>query len=143
MVDIVDKVTRSRMMAGIKGKDTGPEILLRKALYAKGFRYRLGGCGLPGKPDMVFPALKYVVFVHGCFWHIHDCAFFKWPSTNSIFWRQKLQNNKARDARVVEQLKILGWNIIIVWECELRKTKFCDPRIAIERVAVTLRGGAS
>ena len=140
MIDIVDRTTRSRMMAGIKGKDTQPEILLRKELHARGFRYRLGGCNLPGRPDLVFPALKAVVFVHGCFWHVHDCNYFKWPKSNVEFWRNKLLKNKVRDDCVVNQLKELGWNVITIWECELRRAGSCDPLIAIERIAASLRG---
>lgn len=122
-------------MAGIKGKDTKPEIFLRKALHAQGFRYRLGGSGLPGKPDLVFPSRKTVVLVHGCFWHCHDCKFFKWPSSNPQFWKDKLQGNSARDARKKMELKKLGWRVLTVWECELRQTGYKLPNKAINRVA--------
>lgn len=122
-------------MAGIRGKDTKPEVFLRKALHRLGFRYRLGGRGLPGKPDLVFPSLNTVVFVHGCFWHCHECRYFKWPGTNQQFWREKLQGNRARDLRVKKQIQKLGWRILTVWECELRKTGYALPNAAISRVA--------
>lgn len=123
------------MMAGIKNKDTIPELFLRKALHACGFRYRLGGCGLPGKPDLVFPSRKTVVLIHGCFWHRHDCRYFKWPGSNMQFWQQKLDSNVARDHRVKQQLKKLGWRVLTVWECELRKTRYSLPNAAVNRVS--------
>jgi len=123
------------MMSGIKGKDTKPEIFLRKALHAKGFRYRLGGSGLPGKPDLVFPSRQTVVLVHGCFWHCHDCKYFKWPSTNQNFWQQKLEGNTVRDKRVKKELKRLGWEVITIWECELRETGYKLPNPAVNRVS--------
>lgn len=138
MTDVVDAATRSRMMAGIQGKDTKPEIFLRKALHAMGYRYRLGGCGLPGKPDLVFPSRRAVVFVHGCFWHRHDCKYFKWPSTNKDFWETKLNANTARDSRTVSQLKNSGWTVLVVWECELRETGYTLPNLAVTRTASQL-----
>ncbi|WP_431099172.1 very short patch repair endonuclease [Polaromonas aquatica] len=135
MADVVDTATRSRMMSGIKGKDTKPEVFLRKELHARGFRYRLGGCGLPGKPDLTFPARRIVIFVHGCFWHCHDCKYFKWPGSNQEFWQQKLQGNSARDKRVKQLLQKLGWRVLTVWECELRKTGYMLPNAAVDRVS--------
>lgn len=138
MTDTVDAATRSRMMAGIKGKDTKPEIFLRKALHAQGLRYRLGGCGLPGKPDLVFPSRRTVVFVHGCFWHRHECKYFKWPSSNVDFWKAKLDGNHARDQRVEGNLIKLGWRVIKVWDCDLQKTNYKLPNTAVSRTAKLL-----
>lgn len=123
------------MMAGIKGKDTKPELFLRRALHAQGFRYRLGGCGLSGKPDLVFASRQTVVFVHGCFWHQHGCEYFKWPGSNKAFWRAKLDGNLARDQRVKKELIKLGWRVLTVWECELRKTRYTLPNSAVNRVS--------
>lgn len=122
-------------MAGIKGKNTTPELFLRQALHAQGFRYRLGGCGLPGKPDLVFPGRRVVIFVHGCFWHRHDCKYFKWPGTNTQFWRDKLDGNAERDLRVKCELKKLGWKVLTVWECEIRETRYQLPNPAVSRLS--------
>ena len=138
MADVVDKATRSRMMAGIRPGDTRPELFLRKSLHGMGFRYRLGGRGLPGKPDLVFPSRGVAVFVHGCFWHKHNCAYFKWPTNNAAFWRQKLEANAARDASVSRMIRKAGWASLVVWECELRLTKFRLPNRAVSRVARAL-----
>ena len=134
MTDVVDAATRSRMMAGIKGKDTTPELFLRRALHAQGFRYRLGGCGLPGKPDLVFSGRRVVVFVHGCFWHRHECKYFKWPGSNKHFWRTKLDGNSVRDKNVKAKLTQMGWKVLTVWECELRKTRYTLPNSAINQL---------
>ncbi len=130
MADVVDNATRSRMMSGIRGKNTKPEILLRKGLFAKGFRFRLHDRRLPGKPDIVFPRFKAVILAHGCFWHGHDCPLFKWPSSNVRFWRKKIERNREVDRTVREALTALGWRILIVWECALK----CPGRLPIERV---------
>ena len=121
VADIVDKQTRSRMMRGIRGKDTKPETALRRALHAKGLRFRLHTARLPGKPDIVFPKFNAVVFVHGCFWHRHDsCRFATTPKTRTEFWKQKFDANVARDSRNQDQLVEMGWRVAIVWECGLR-----------------------
>ena len=135
VTDVVDAATRSRMMAGIKGKHTKPEIFLRKALHAQGLRYRLGGGGLPGRPDLVFPSRKTVVFVHGCFWHRHECKYFKWPRSNQEFWKNKLEVNAARDKHVKCELMKLGWRVLTVWECDLRKTNYLLPNGTVNRIA--------
>jgi DNA mismatch endonuclease, patch repair protein len=119
LADIVDKATRSRMMAGIKSKNTKPEIIVRKALHAAGFRFRLHDKKLPGKPDIVLPKYKAVVFVHGCFWHGHNCAKFRMPKSNKKFWREKLIANAKRDAWSCKQLKSQKWRVLKVWECQL------------------------
>lgn len=120
MADVVDKETRSRMMSGIRGKNTKPEILIRKELFSKGFRYRLHAKNLPGKPDLVFPKYKAVIFIHGCFWHGHNCHLFKWPKTNRGFWENKISGNIKRDRRVKRILKKLDWRIFTVWECAVK-----------------------
>jgi len=122
MADIVDSATRSRMMSGIRDKNTGPEIAFRKALHARGYRYRIHVKNLPGKPDLVLPRFRAVVFVHGCFWHGHvGCPFFRIPSTRITFWTDKLGKNRGRDAEVCDSLLQAGWRVLIVWECAVRK----------------------
>lgn len=107
-------------MSRIRSKDTVPELALRKILHRFGLRYRLGGAGLPGKPDLVFPRYRSVVFVHGCFWHRHKgCKIASVPKSNVGFWTAKFEKNVARDARVAQELAALGWRVFIVWECEL------------------------
>ncbi|MEP4151084.1 MAG: very short patch repair endonuclease [Lentilitoribacter sp.] len=120
MADIVSPKKRSSMMAGIGSKNTKPEIKLRKALHGAGFRYRLHIKSLPGKPDLVFPKYKAVIFVNGCFWHGHDCRLFKWPKTRSNFWRHKIEGNIARDKRTREELLAIGWRVMTIWECTLK-----------------------
>lgn len=120
MTDIVDRATRSRMMSGICGNNTRIEVAVRKALFARGFRYLLNDRRLPGKPDMVFPKHHAVVFVHGCYWHGHDCALFRLPSSNREFWETKIGANRARDVRTLQALRDLGWRVAVVWECALR-----------------------
>ncbi len=118
MVDIVDKATRSRMMAGIGGKNTRPEMVVRKHLFAAGFRYRLHRRDLPGRPDIVLPKYQTVIFVHGCFWHRHKgCRFAAVPATNAQFWQEKLDGNVARDRRSARALRAAGWRVLRVWEC--------------------------
>lgn len=123
MVDVVAPATRSRMMAGIKGKNTKPELLIRKLLFAKGFRYRLHAKDLPGKPDLVFPCHRAVVFIHGCFWHRHDCHLFKWPKSREDFWRKKILGNVRNDSRALKKLLAEGWRACEIWECALKGKK--------------------
>lgn len=119
MTDVVDRATRSRMMAGIRGKDTKPELSVRKYLHRAGLRYHLHG-ELPGKPDLVFPKFRTVVFVHGCFWHRHEgCRYATTPANNAAFWRKKFENNVRRDRRVQKELSELGWRVLVTWACEL------------------------
>ena len=120
MPDIVTPDVRSRMMSCIRGKDTKPEMILRRGLHKLGFRYRLHDRRLPGKPDMVFPRYRAVIFVHGCFWHGHSCHLFKWPSTREEFWYNKINRNKEVDLKNKCHLQKLGWRIGIVWECSLK-----------------------
>jgi DNA mismatch endonuclease, patch repair protein len=120
MADIVDAATRSRMMSGIQSKNTKPEMLIRKALHARGFRYSLHSKQLPGKPDIVMPKWRVVIFVHGCFWHVHGCSLSKMPANNSDFWAKKLGANRRRDAAVKDNMIALGWRTVIIWECATR-----------------------
>lgn len=122
MPDVVDKATRSRMMSGIRGRDTKPEMQLRKSLHALGFRYRLQSRKLPGRPDLVLPKYRAVVFVHGCFWHRHPgCRYTTTPSTNAAFWGPKFADTMVRDERNHALLRTAGWRVAVVWECALRQ----------------------
>lgn len=136
MVDVVDKETRSRMMSGIRGVNTKPELQVRKGLHAEGLRFRLHGSDLPGKPDIVFPRFRTVIFVHGCFWHGHDCRLFKLPNTRREFWENKIDSNRKRDKSVQIQLASLRWRVGIVWECALKN----QSPIGIKHLMKTLAG---
>lgn len=120
MTDVVDAATRSRMMSGIRGRNTKPEILVRSLLHRQGFRFRLHVRNLPGKPDIVLSRYRAVIFVHGCFWHGHGCQYFKWPQTRPEFWREKIAHNRANDLKVRRALKKAGWRVCTVWECAAR-----------------------
>lgn len=120
MPDIVDKQTRSRMMAGIQGKNTRPELAVRRGLHALGFRYRLHDSRLPGKPDLVLVRFRTAVFVNGCFWHGHDCHLFKWPSTRAEWWRAKIEKTRLTDEAARSLLLADGWRVADVWECALK-----------------------
>lgn len=120
MVDVVDKATRSRMMSGIKGKNTRPEMMVRRYLHGRGFRYRLHVKGLPGTPDLVLPKYRAVIFVHGCFWHQHQgCRYATIPKTRKEFWLEKLAANRCRDLANETKLGALGWRVLTIWECEV------------------------
>ncbi|MDO9014731.1 MAG: DNA mismatch endonuclease Vsr [Polynucleobacter sp.] len=121
MTDIVDSRTRSRMMAGIKGKNTRPEVMVRRFLHAEGFRFRLHDLKLPGRPDIVLPKHKLVIFVHGCFWHRHQgCRYATNPEQNRERWQEKFRQNVERDRRQVSELVRQGWRVVVIWECSLR-----------------------
>ncbi|MGX7742333.1 very short patch repair endonuclease [Rhodopseudomonas parapalustris] len=139
MADIVAPEVRSRMMAGIRGVDTKPELLLRKALHAKGLRYRIHDRKLPGKPDMVFPGLRAVIFANGCFWHGHDCHLFKWPSTRPEFWQTKISRNRENDQRTRKALADAGWRHATVWECALKGRSRLPLTEVVDRCASWLR----
>lgn len=120
MADVFDKTRRSEIMSHIRSKNTKPEVALRKALFARGFRYRLYVKTLPGKPDMVLPKYKTVIFIQGCFWHGHEnCRRANIPQSNTEYWREKIARNKERDINNTSALLKSGWNVIIVWECEI------------------------
>lgn len=128
MADVVDKATRSRMMSGIRGKDTRPEMVVRQYLHRHGFRYRLHDRQLPGHPDIVLPKYKTVVFVHGCFWHKHDCQNFVWPKTRKEFWAEKIMGNVARDLHNEKKLLDQGWRVLVVWECSVSPLRLAQLR---------------
>lgn len=133
MADWLPTETRSRIMRSIRAKNTKPELLVRKLLFADGYRYRLHSSKLPGKPDIVFSGRRKVIFVHGCFWHQHpkqSCPIKGVPASNQSYWEPKLKRNAARDAENVSTLKKLGWAVQIVWECELR----CKPEKTLAKV---------
>jgi DNA mismatch endonuclease (patch repair protein) len=115
------KEVRSYNMSQIRSKNTKPEELVRKALFAAGFRYRKNDKRLPGHPDIVLPKYKTVIFVNGCFWHKHEgCKYFVWPKSNTEYWHRKINGNVERDKLICTSLKNLDWNIIVIWECELK-----------------------
>ena len=126
-MDVHDSKTRSYNMSRIKGKNTKPEETVRKYLFSQGFRYRKNDKRLPGKPDIVLPKYKTIIFVNGCFWHKHEgCRYFAWPQNNAEFWIEKIESNVVRDKKQYEELQDAGWRVIIVWECELKKKRKSD-----------------
>lgn len=137
-------------MAAIKGSNTKPELAIRKALHAAGLRYRLHAKKLPGKPDLVFPRHRAVVFVHGCFWHQHDCHLFVWPATRQDFWREKIHRNVVNDDKAAVALLATGWRVATVWECALKgrtRRNFTEAMqqlidwIKSDEQTITIRGG--
>jgi DNA mismatch endonuclease (patch repair protein) len=125
MADVHNKQTRSYNMSRIRSKDTKPELLVRKRLHAQGFRYKLHDKKLPGKPDIVLPKYKTVIFIHGCFWHGHEnCKYFKMPKTRTEWWQNKIGRNKLNDKKAITFLQKEGWKIITTWECTLKPANF-------------------
>ena len=124
MADNHTQEARKRNMSHIRSTNTVPEEKVRKYLFSQGFRYRKNVSNLPGHPDIVLHTYGTVIFVNGCFWHKHDCTLFVWPSTNSEYWAPKIEGNVVRDTRNQEALKELGWNVLVVWECQLKKNEF-------------------
>jgi DNA mismatch endonuclease (patch repair protein) len=134
MADTVDTATRSRMMAAVGGKNTKPEMMLRRALHADGFRFRLHDRRLPGSPDLVLPRYHSAIFVHGCFWHRHKgCRFATQPKNRADYWVAKFEANTDRDARKEEALQLAGWRVAVVWECAMRKGRFEKTLMELER----------
>ena len=127
-------------MSGIRSKNTRIEVGLRKALFAQGFRYRINDARLPGKPDIVLPRHRAVVFVHGCFWHGHDCALFRLPESNTEFWRAKIDANRVRDERVRSDLGTQGWRVAVIWECAIRGKKEAGIMEVAESLQAWLKG---
>ena len=131
MADIFDKKKRSEIMSRIKGKDTKPEIRVRRLLHAMGYRFRLHRKDLPGRPDIVLPRWKAVIFVHGCFWHLHEgCKIGRIPKSNRGYWKKKLLGNKARDAVHIKKLERAGYRCLVVWECETNNLEQLEERLA-------------
>jgi DNA mismatch endonuclease (patch repair protein) len=130
-------------MAAIKGSHTKPEIQIRKSMHAAGLRYRLHVRNMPGKPDLVFPRYKAVIFVNGCFWHHHDCHLFKWPATRESFWKTKINRNVANDTRAEAALLKEGWRVATVWECALKGKTRLDFDEAMRSLAKWVKSGES
>lgn len=129
-MDVVDAATRSKMMSQIRGKNTGPEMAVRRFLHGLGYRFRIHRKDLPGNPDLVLPSLKVCIFVHGCFWHRHtNCVFASTPKTRPEFWSEKFQKNVARDTAAVDALESAGWKVIIIWECQLKNDPETLPKL--------------
>ena len=128
-------------MSAVRGRDTGPELAIRRGLHARGFRYRLHAGELPGKPDIVFPLYRAVVLVNGCFWHGHDCPLFRLPGTRREFWKAKIDRNRERDAEVADALEALGWRRLTVWECAMRGAGRRTPDDLVDQVAGWLADG--
>ena len=122
MVDIFSKKKRSQIMARISGKDTKPELIIRRILFSEGYRYRLHRKDLPGNPDIVFPGRKKAIFVNGCFWHGHNCKKAALPTTNREFWEKKINGNKKRDKRNLVKLKAMSWKSRVIWQCQIKKS---------------------
>lgn len=145
MPDVVDSATRSRMMAGIRGKNTKPELLIRRSLHKAGFRFRLHGeflnGRLPGKPDLVFSGRRAVLFIHGCFWHGHNCHLFRPPGTRPEFWQVKIASNVGRDLRDINALHDQNWRVGTVWECALRGRKRLPFSDVMNRIGNWLESG--
>ncbi|MGH6918389.1 MAG: very short patch repair endonuclease [Geminicoccaceae bacterium] len=135
---VIDAETRHRVMASIRKRDTRPEIAVRRALHAQGLRFRLHRNDLPGTPDVVLPGRRLAVFVHGCFWHQHPgCKWSRMPSGNTSYWGPKLARNVARDAKARQQLEALGWNVLVVWECDaqdVNRLRHIVQRIALSHI---------
>ncbi|WP_419252444.1 very short patch repair endonuclease [Caulobacter sp. ErkDOM-YI] len=140
MADVVTPEVRSRMMAGIGPANTRPEMMVRRGLHALGYRYRLHDRRLPGQPDLVFPGRRAVIFIHGCFWHGHDCGLFRWPATRPEFWRTKISGNITRDARVRSRLAAMEWRVLDVWECSLRGRERLPPGEVLAACTTFLEG---
>jgi DNA mismatch endonuclease, patch repair protein len=131
MTDVLTPDQRSLCMSRIRGVNTRPELVIRKALFACGLRYRLHVADLPGKPDLVLHRYRACIFVHGCFWHGHECHLFRWPSTNRKFWETKITTNRTNDSRSIESLIRAGWRVLTIWECAIKGKE----RIPIEQIS--------
>ena len=140
MADVVSRQVRSRMMAGIRGKNTKPEILVRSFLHRQGFRFRLHVKDLPGKPDLVLAKYRAAIFVHGCFWHGHDCHLFRLPGTRTDFWSAKIEGNRVRDLKAFAALRSMEWRVLVIWECALRGRTTLPIDRVIRRSADWIRG---
>ena len=137
MTDILNREGRSSLMSKVRQKDTKPEMVVRSALHGAGLRYRLHAPKLPGRPDLVFPRYGVALFVHGCFWHGHDCRAGRAPSSNTAYWEAKTRENRLRDERKATELESLGWRVVVIWECE---TKRADIREEVQRWIGEVKG---
>lgn len=143
MADVMTPEQRSRCMAAIKGKDTKPELIVRKYLFSRGLRFRVQVRKLPGNPDIVLPKYKTVIFVNGCFWHGHEgCKYFRLPKSNVDFWKEKIERNIERDKESIQALLDLGWKVIRVWECELRNKANCEDTLNKIYTSITSAAGS-
>lgn len=134
-MDVHSKEVRSYNMSRIKSRNSKPEMILRKYLFSKGYRYRINVRSLPGSPDIVLKKYKTVIFVHGCFWHMHEgCKYFRYPSSNAEWWKEKLHRNKERDEKCIIELQRQGFNVIIVWECEIKNASIFNDDEIIKRI---------
>jgi DNA mismatch endonuclease (patch repair protein) len=143
MTDVLTPDQRRRVMSRIRGENTKPERLIRSALHARGFRFRLHRKDLPGKPDIVLPKYRAVIFVHGCFWHGHGCHLSKLPATRTAFWKEKIRTNQVRDQRTVEALLSSDWRVFVIWECSIRGTGRKGAATVCEEIIAELHGSAS
>lgn len=143
MADIVSAEVRSRMMSGIRSKDTRPEITVRKGLHRLGFRYRLNDRRVSGKPDLLLPKWNALVFVHGCFWHGHDCHLFRLPKTRTEFWQTKIEKNRQRDRLTEARLLSEGWRVAVIWECALKGKHRLEEQQVMSRLADWLKSGGA
>jgi DNA mismatch endonuclease (patch repair protein) len=139
-MDVLTAEQRRRNMSRIRGKDTKPEIQLRRGLHAAGIRFRIHAPGLPGKPDIVLPRYRAAILIHGCFWHGHDCALFKMPATRREFWARKISGNRMRDRRCTRALQMAGWRVLTVWECCLKGPARRPLAEVIDRCLAFIRG---
>lgn len=129
MADTRTKEQRRRIMQAVRGKDTGPEWVVRRLLHKVGYRYRLHRKDLPGKPDLVFPSRRKAIFVHGCFWHAHGCRYGRPPKSRPEYWLPKLKENKRRDVDRIAELEKMGWQVLTVWQCEIKDTEAVTKRM--------------
>lgn len=139
MADVLTAEQRQLNMSRIRGRDTKPEMLIRRGLHARGLRYRLHDRSLPGRPDLVFPKYRIVVFIHGCFWHAHGCSLSKLPETHPDFWKAKLLANMQRDHKATEMLKSTGWRVLIIWECAIRGAGRLNEHATLDCIATFIR----
>ncbi len=142
MADVLTPEQRRHNMSRIRGRDTKPELLVRRGLHARGLRFRLHRRDLPGSPDLVFPRFRVVVFVHGCFWHGHGCHLFTMPATRRDFWTQKIGRNAERDNQALEALRAKGWRVLTVWECALRGRSQLEPGSVLQAIERFISGRA-
>lgn len=139
MADVLTPAQRSLNMSRIRGRDTKPELVVRRGLHARGLRFRLHRRDLPGRPDLVLPRYRTAIFIHGCFWHGHHCPMFKWPATRPDFWKRKIGGNRERDAAAVAALRREGWRVLLIWECAARGPAKLPPATLMDRCERAIR----